>query len=187
MSIREYAAHRKAAGLRGGNPSAVQKAIASGRIAAARDPETKRIDPEAADRLWLDSTAANAGTRPAASPGPAAPPAPADGEPIPQPADFNSDTYQRSRARREHFAAQNEQLKFQQQSGALVERAQVEREAFTVGRELRERLLVIPDRLAAVLAAETDARAVAAQLELELRQVLESVVAAQAPKPSGAN
>jgi hypothetical protein len=53
MGYREYAAHRKAKGLKGGTLRAVQKAITSGRIAVSVD---KRIDSADADVRWAATT-----------------------------------------------------------------------------------------------------------------------------------
>jgi hypothetical protein len=51
-SLRQYAAHRRAAALPGGTLAAVQKALRAGRITATRG----RIDPEQADRDWAVNT-----------------------------------------------------------------------------------------------------------------------------------
>jgi hypothetical protein len=52
FTLRQYAAHRRAAGLPGGSLSAVQKALRAGRIVANRG----RINPEAADHQWAQNT-----------------------------------------------------------------------------------------------------------------------------------
>ena len=49
MSIRRYAAHRRALGLRGGTRAGVQKAIRTGRIDVDADG---RISAEEADQQW---------------------------------------------------------------------------------------------------------------------------------------
>lgn len=53
MGYREYAAHRKAKGLRGGSLRAVQKAIESGRIVLTA---AGKIDPADADLRWAATT-----------------------------------------------------------------------------------------------------------------------------------
>ena len=53
MGYREYAAHRKASGLRGGTLRAVQKALAAGRIVLTPD---KKIDSADADARWAATT-----------------------------------------------------------------------------------------------------------------------------------
>jgi phage terminase Nu1 subunit (DNA packaging protein) len=59
--------------------------------------------------------------------------------------------------------------------GSLLHRAVVQREQFESARAVRDALLNIPDRLASELAAESDATAVHARLDAELRECLESV------------
>src|SRR5688572_6934353 len=59
LSLRAYAAWRKNRGFPGGNLQAVQKAIQSGRVAAAVtlvDGVKKIADPELADREWAAHT-----------------------------------------------------------------------------------------------------------------------------------
>lgn len=53
LTIRAYAAHRRGLGLPGNSNWSVQKALRDGRI---RRNEDGRIDPEEADRLWLQNT-----------------------------------------------------------------------------------------------------------------------------------
>jgi hypothetical protein len=66
LSLRAYAAHRKALGLSGGSDAAVRKARDAGRITVLNDGT---IDPVAADAAWGGSTdtAKLRGTRPIAS------------------------------------------------------------------------------------------------------------------------
>src|ERR1017187_2864430 len=53
LSLRKYAASRKARGLAGGSPAGVKRAIDSGRIVRKSDG---RIDPDQADLDWLRNT-----------------------------------------------------------------------------------------------------------------------------------
>ena len=64
-------------------------------------------------------------------------------------------------------------LEYEKATGVLIERAQVEKEAFRTGRMIRDTLLGLPDRLAGVLASETDEKQIHALLTKELHQVLE--------------
>ncbi|ALA60199.1 hypothetical protein [Nitrospira moscoviensis] len=59
--------------------------------------------------------------------------------------------------------------------GELVERDAVEKEAFRVGRLVRDALMNIPSRLAGILAAESDQRRVYELLDKEIRQALEAL------------
>lgn len=67
---------------------------------------------------------------------------------------------------------ERERLKLAEEAGKLVDVAQVRAAAFRTGRVVRDALLVLPDRLAARLAAETDAERVRILLEAEVRVAL---------------
>lgn len=56
VSIREYARHRKAAGLAGGTHRAVQVAIRDGRLSKSVTPDGKIADVPAADAEWASTT-----------------------------------------------------------------------------------------------------------------------------------
>ena len=61
LSQRDYAAHRKAKGLRGTTLKAVQDALAAGRIRRGTDG---KINPDDADRLWEERTIIRVAQRP---------------------------------------------------------------------------------------------------------------------------
>jgi len=61
-----------------------------------------------------------------------------------------------SRARREHYQAELAKLQVTQQRGELVPVEQVKKEAFALGRSVREALANLADRLSHQLAGETD-------------------------------
>ena len=61
-----------------------------------------------------------------------------------------------SRARREHYQAELAKLQVTQQRGELVPVDQVRKEAFALGRSVREALANLADRLSHQLAGETD-------------------------------
>ena len=61
-----------------------------------------------------------------------------------------------SRARREHYQAELAKLQVSQQRGDLVPADQVKKEAFQMGRSVREALANLADRLSHQLAGETD-------------------------------
>lgn len=71
--------------------------------------------------------------------------------------------------------------------GELVEAAQVERDAYRVARVTRDRLLNVPDRIAAEVAAETDParvhRTIANEIATALRELTQILTA---PPPGGA-
>jgi hypothetical protein len=131
VSVRKYAEHR------GVSHTAVQKAIKQGRIKTTADG---KIDVEQADRDWDRNTSpVNAPKRAPKSDG-------ATGGP----------TYAQSRAVRELYLARLAKIEFEERAGKLISRDEVTVAAFTKARTVRDNLLNIPDRVAAMLAAETD-------------------------------
>lgn len=166
ISIREYARRRRAAGLKGGTPSAVHQAIKAGRI--QRDAQGL-IDPEQADAAWESTTDATRGDGHA---GPAHRPPDRSASPHVAPAG-NAPSYATSRAIREAYSARLTKLSYEERSKILVDASRVQAEAFRLTRDTREAVLAVPGRLAAILAAETDPIVVEVRLNEELRMVLE--------------
>ncbi len=157
LSLRAYAKHR------GVSLAAVQKAIHSGRITPTSDG---LIDSERADAEWSAKT--RPGQRRTKQ---AAPP-----QPIEAPA--GGLDYFRARAIRESYLARLAKIEFEERTAKLVSRDEVQVAAFTNGRTVRDNLLNIPDRLAATLAAETDADRVHHLLSAEIRRALEELAGA---------
>lgn len=173
ISLRAYAAHRDCA-LR-----AVQKAIESERLlepAYGRDAEGRLawIDAELADKQWSANTdpeaAAKAGKvlddvdelehgeNGAESSAPAAP--------------SSSSEYQRARANREHYQAEQAKLDYLRNIGQLVSAEEVREVTYKRYRAIRDKFLNIPDRVATILAAERDPARVHAALTDEIKRVL---------------
>ena len=168
LSIREYARHRRAAGLKGGSPWGVQKAMKAGRIHTNADG---KIDPEQADAEWEATTDAGRGD---GHPGPArqihrSPTQPSAVLPGGAP------SYATSRAIREAYAARLAKITYEEKSKTLVDAARVQAEAFRRARDARDAVLAVPGRLAAILAAESDPVVVEARMTDELRQALEAL------------
>ncbi|WP_428421946.1 hypothetical protein [Methylibium sp.] len=165
MGFREYARHRKCA------LSAVQKAVAAGRIVTVDVAGKPKIDSDQADRDWrlhtdpakqsllhsagpdaelpldepdddLDDAAAE---EPAAAPGAA-----------PAPTDPHTLSYRRSRAETESIRVQRAQIELDQLRGRLVDKDEVARLRFTEFRSLRDRLGNVGTRIKDACAAETD-------------------------------
>ena len=167
MTIIEYAAHRKSAGLSGGTRQAVDKAIASGRISLIEG----RIDPAVADIQWERNTQrrvdlhANA---PAVQVETSAPRSPDAG-----PAD---PSWAQSKARTEAAVAELKELQLARQKGELVDRAGVERAAYQTGRQLQKSLIdVFPSRVAVELATLVDPWGVECFLREQLRGELGAI------------
>lgn len=172
MTIREYARHR------GVSHTAVRKAIQSGRI---RQETDGGIDPSRADAAWAGNTRTSvetrrqpvlsvetSGNRPASpqvssAAGGATPPA------------SNTPDYHKARAVREFYAARLAKLEVEEREGKLVSIDEINVQHFNRARRLRDRMLMIPRRLAAQVAAESDARTVEAMLEAAISDALEEL------------
>ena len=136
MGLREYARHR------GSALSTVQKAIRSGRIPKLADG---RIDSDAADAAWKQNTTTYA-------------------PPVTRRADheedegavFGASQYTKARAVREHYQARLAKIEYEERIGKLVSKDEVQVAAFNKFRQFRDAMLNIPDRVAAMLAAEPD-------------------------------
>ncbi len=86
-----------------------------------------------------------------------------------------SATFADAQRRKENALADLREMEVSRKRGELVERKQVEGEAFKTGRLVRDSILALPDRLSGVLAAETDQGKVHLLLTKELRQALEGL------------
>jgi hypothetical protein len=174
LSPTAYARHRKALGLPGGTHVAVLKAIKAGRIEPEPDGS---IDPAKADAAWNANTDAGRRRNPPKEVDREEPPAaPArvaaaqDSPVLP-----GGPSYAQSRAIREAYAARLAKLDYEERSGALVRTDRVKVGWFNALRVVRDRILNLPDRLAPLLAAESDERRVREMLVVELRTVLADV------------
>ena len=164
LSLRAYAKHR------GVSLAAVQKAIRSGRIATTAEG---KLDSERADAEW------SAKTRPGQRHTRQAPPPAAAREPeraeAPVAGVFD---YSRARAVRENYLARLAKIEFEEKTAKLISRDEVQVAAFNKARTARDNLLNIPDRLAATVAAESDAGTVHQILTAEIRKALDELAGA---------
>jgi hypothetical protein len=184
VSLRAYARHR------GVSLRAVQKAIQAGRIEKNR---AGKIDVEIADTQWQRRTA----PRPLIAKQSQNPhkqeTVSADGHSR-QPAEpnrilnavadprmdlprgdlpgTNGVDYSRARAVRETYQARMSKLDFEERSDKLLSRDEVQVAAFNKFRTFRDGMLNLPDRLAAILAAESDSAKVHEILATEIRKAL---------------
>ena len=150
MSLRGYAAHRGMA------LSAVQKAIKSGRIATLPDG---RIDSDRADIDWERNTTRRAPTVTQRGQD-------EDGEV------FGASQYTKARAVREHYQARLSKIEYEERVAKLVPKDEVQVAAFNKFRQFRDHMLNIPDRVAAMVAAETEAAKCYEILAIEIRRAL---------------
>ena len=176
MSLRAYARHRGVA------LSAVQKAIASGRIHPEPDGS---IDPIKADAQWDRHTRTAQPTTPrvtTARPPPVAQHAsqPAAPPPMPQASDdARGVDYHKARAVRETYSARLAKLEFEERTGKLISKDEVDIKYFQLARQLRDRMQQIPRKVApeivALVVADPDVRGVTDILDVAIREALEDL------------
>jgi hypothetical protein len=135
----------------------VQKAIATGRISTQPDG---RIDSEQADVEWEQNTTRHA------------PPIAKRGQDEDDVSITGASQYTKARAVREHYQARLAKLEFEERTAKLVSADEVRVAAFNKFRQFRDAILNLPDRLAAMLAAETEAAKCYEVLATEIRRAL---------------
>ena len=185
MGIREYARH---AGI---SHTSVRKALASGRISQDADGT---IDPDKADIAYASNT--NPGQRntarpppqaatvnqPVNQPSPQRSPVPAIKPTTNRVADNTVDqstsgvpNYHMSRAIREAYNAKTARISYEKLAGTVLNAADVDRDAYAIGRRIRDKLEGIPGRLSAILAEETAARNIERIIAKSIRECLEEL------------
>lgn len=150
---------------RGVTSSAVSNAIKAGRISLGPGG---LIDPDLADQEWE----ANTDKRQALRAYGGIPKGSAGEEPAALP---TGAAFLDWRTRKERAEALCREIEYQKAAGGLCPKADVERGARTAARLLRDQILSVPARVAAELAAMTDARAVEQRLRAELRAALAAI------------
>lgn len=154
MNAAQYAKHR------GVSREQVRKYIEDGKITARRVGRGYEIDPNVADRELEASKAPDRGGRNGG-------PDQLDGQ--------AAISFSRARAVRESYAARILQLEFEQKSGKLVDKNDLKLRLAKLHMAVRDSLRTIPDRVAPVLAAETDQAKIHALLLKEIGQALEGL------------
>ena len=85
---------------------------------------------------------------------------------------FGAAQYTKARAVREHYQARLAKLEYEEKVGSLISKDEVQVATFNQFRQYRDGMLNIPDRVAAMLAAETDAAKCYEILATEIRKAL---------------
>jgi hypothetical protein len=147
MSQRAYALHR------GVSKRAVAKAIETGRITLL---PIGKIDSRLADEQWDRNTRDHAPFAGQEEDGAA----------------FGSSQYSKARAVREHYQARLAKLEFEEKTAKLIAADEVKIASFNLFRQFRDQMLNLPDRLAAMLAAESEAAKCYEILATEIRKAL---------------
>lgn len=83
--------------------------------------------------------------------------------------------FQKARARREHYLAEQAELEYKKLCGELVERGPVEAAAERLGRMLRDSVLGVATKLAPKVAAESDPWTVEQTIRAALRAALDDI------------
>ena len=128
LSRREYAKHR------GVDDKAVRNAIATGRITTIHD----MIDPEVADKQWDENTRHEFAPRTHTND------------------DRASSIAQSNRQKKETLEIMLKKLEYEEKSGKLIPRAEVERDVFNASRAARDLWKGVVDRLAPMVLCKTD-------------------------------
>lgn len=143
-----------------GDDGLVRVAESIARIEATRDPAKRAVaERHAAARGATLQAAAGEG---------------AD-KPAEDPATLANPDYQAARAKREHYAAEREEMRYRQEAGELLVAVEVEGEVATILTELRTRLEALPDTLGPQLAPITDEQQVRTRLAEEIELALAEV------------
>jgi len=170
MNAAEYARHR------GVSRQQVTNYIQDGKITVERVGAGYRIDPAVAD-AELDRNLnqgwggrgggpAGRGLEPSSPRASVAPPSqPATGIP----------SYADRRAIRERYAAMILRLEYEEKSGKLVEKGELKLKLAKLHMAVRDALRTIPDRVAPIVAAESDQAKIHAMLLKEIGQALEGL------------
>lgn len=169
--------------LRGCDEKAVRKAVAEGRISLIDG----KIDPVVADIQWARNTRARASSTGPSAPldqlpiddgvAAATPDAIAPGQSAGKPAPAEAG-YMQFRSRREEADAQIAEMNAAKMRGAMLNRQDVDRDMFEIGREMRDLLIACSRRIAAEVASLSSAEACETVVDREHRIVLEQLVAA---------
>lgn len=160
---------------------AVQKAIRTGRLKAAlsKDERTGHhlIELERGRsewEAWADPSKRPKGRKPPGRPSKASKGTPSMFEtPVDRERKVEQLSHARASAIRVGLEAELKQLELDQLRGYLIDKREVQREAFRLGRELRDRLQAIPDRLSTRLAALDKPAQIHETLAAEIAQALQ--------------
>ena len=162
--------------IKGCTKAAVTHASKNRIAAAVVEKDGKRwLDRDQALELWNKNTLRNNNAK-VSEADPVEPRPPKDAKELKQrvnslPDDAIPDLNE-SRARREHYQAELAKLQVTQQRGDLVPVDEVKKEAFALGRSVREALANLADRLSHQLAGETDPARIHQVLSEEHRAAL---------------
>jgi hypothetical protein len=131
-----------------------------------------KIDVRATDMVLDDKPVEDVDAPPAVTPAAAPPPPRPAADVIPQ---ASGASFGQARTIEMVFRAKLRRLEFETKQGRLIEAEAVRKTVADAVRSLRDGILGLPDRLATVLAAESDAKKVHVTLKMELSRELEAL------------
>jgi len=161
--------------LMGVSAAAVTKAITEKRITTVTDGVKEKIDPAVAKIQWSQNTRARSPSVNASSAADASS-SPGNGN--------NESGYWDSRTSREKAEAGIAQLKLEEMRRTLIPVAAVSAAFGNAFAALRESLMQLPSRMAAGLAAETDAQKIQNELSAAIHAALETLAKAPESLPT---
>ena len=158
MNAAEYAKHRNVSKVQ------VHKYIKAGQITAVKSGSTYEINAAVADAELDRNLNQSKGGRGGGS-----------GPRVQGPSSQGIPSYADSRAIRERYAALILRLEYEEKSAKLVDKNELKMRLAKLHMALRDSLRTIPDRVAPIVAAETDQAKIHAMLLKEIGQALESL------------
>lgn len=170
MSFAQYAKHR------GVSKTAVSQAVKQGRITVKVDPRTaeRYLESQRADVEWEKNSDQSKNVNGGAN-GKRPPKKPAKGARVEEGDRNGIPSLYDSRAIKEAYLARKAKVEYERLIGKLVPIDEVQAQAMEAGIALKSTIVSIPDRLAPMLAAETDPDVVHAMLLDELTKALEEL------------
>lgn len=154
----------------------INKLVKMGKIPVL---DNGRIDPDLA-RLALDQIrdpARSLGSEASDDAGERNPSRPASGDPSPEyddeePAASKGPSFNRVSIAHKGWQAKKAELEYRQAAGQLVDKGEVEREAFESARIVRDRMMAIPMEVAGALVGMSNEQEIAAFLRSKIRDAL---------------
>lgn len=175
VSLAEYARHR------GVSRAAVTQAVAQGRIQTSLDDNGKKvIDVQAADQAWQantrhDKRVNGLGKRPPPEAQTSVEPEKPDASPSTEKESAKLPSIVSSRQLHEAYKARLSKIQYDEKVGKVLPADEVLKEAYDIGKIIRQHLENMPARLSGEFAAETDAHKIEERWTTELRAALEEL------------
>jgi predicted transcriptional regulator len=186
MSNNLFISQSEFAKLMGVSKQAVSKAVSEGRIQLILDHSDgkMKLNPDLASKQWREKTLPRIENSKITNPFKESKELKEEfGSKAPHLMD-DADLME-AKTEKERFQAKLLELEFKEKTGELISAEKAKREAFKLGRILRDAILNVPSQICNELAADTDSFVVHQKLSMALTRALEAMVEeAQALGPS---